>query len=52
MKEAVDWLERYRKFWEQNFGVLDALLEELKAEKKVEPVRTAKNAKSAKRKRS
>lgn len=26
---AVDWLERYRQLWEQNFQRLDALLEDL-----------------------
>ena len=31
LKEATDWLERYRDFWEQRFGRLDDLLEELKA---------------------
>jgi DNA-binding transcriptional ArsR family regulator len=30
LKDAVDWLERYRKFWEESFGRLDGLLEELK----------------------
>ena len=29
MKQAVDWLEKYRKFWEASFGRLDALLEAL-----------------------
>lgn len=27
MKEAVDWLEKYRRFWEQSYKRLDALLE-------------------------
>jgi DNA-binding transcriptional ArsR family regulator len=27
MKDAVDWLEKYRKFWEASYGRLDALLE-------------------------
>jgi DNA-binding transcriptional ArsR family regulator len=27
MREAADWLENYRKFWEQNYQRLDALLE-------------------------
>jgi DNA-binding transcriptional ArsR family regulator len=30
IKEAVDWLERYRKFWEESFDRLDVLLEDLK----------------------
>ena len=32
LKEATDWLENYRKFWEESFGRLDELLEELKLE--------------------
>ena len=32
LAEANEWLERYRECWEQNFGRLDALLEELKAQ--------------------
>jgi DNA-binding transcriptional ArsR family regulator len=27
MKQAVDWLEKYRQFWEHSFNRLDALLE-------------------------
>jgi DNA-binding transcriptional ArsR family regulator len=27
MKDAADWLETYRKFWEASFNRLDALLE-------------------------
>jgi DNA-binding transcriptional ArsR family regulator len=34
LAEANRWLERYRKFWEQNFEALDGLLEEMKAAKK------------------
>ena len=29
LKEAVDWLERYRRFWEQSFDRLDDYLREL-----------------------
>ncbi len=29
MREAVDWLENYRKFWEHSYRRLDALLEVL-----------------------
>jgi DNA-binding transcriptional ArsR family regulator len=29
LDEAVDWIERYREIWEQNYQHLDALLEEL-----------------------
>ena len=31
LEEAVDWIERYRRIFEQNYQRLDALLEELKA---------------------
>lgn len=30
LKHAVDWLERYRKFWDESFNRLDDLLNELK----------------------
>lgn len=34
LKEATDWIEKYRKLWEGRYQKLDALLEELKANKK------------------
>jgi DNA-binding transcriptional ArsR family regulator len=34
MKEAVDWLEHYRRFWEQSFDRLDHYLRELQAKEK------------------
>jgi len=37
LKEADEWLERYRRIWEGNFKRLDALLEELQPEKKTSP---------------
>ena len=30
LKDAVDFLERYRRFWQESFERLDGLLEELK----------------------
>ena len=33
LAQATEWLERYRQFWEGNFQCLDALLDELKAQK-------------------
>src|SRR5262249_60270997 len=33
LAEANEWLERYRQFWESRFQRLDALLDELKAER-------------------
>ncbi len=34
LAEANEWLERYRQIWEENFQRLDALLDELKTQKK------------------
>jgi DNA-binding transcriptional ArsR family regulator len=34
LKEATDWLEKYRKFWDEQFERLDELLEELKMTEK------------------
>ena len=34
LAEANCWLERYRQTWEKNFQRLDALLDEMKSEKK------------------
>lgn len=31
LKEAADWVEKYRKFWEQNLDRLDLYLKELQA---------------------
>ena len=31
---ASDWLEKYRQYWEQAYGRLDALLEDLKVKDK------------------
>jgi DNA-binding transcriptional ArsR family regulator len=34
LAEATDWLERYRRFWEQSYAQLDSLLDQMKAEDK------------------
>jgi DNA-binding transcriptional ArsR family regulator len=36
MKEAVDWLENYRNFWEGSFDRLDDYLHELPRKKNIE----------------
>ena len=41
LKEAVDWIERYREIFEQNYQRLDALLEGLQA-KPLRRTRTSK----------
>ena len=40
LKEAVDWLERYRRFWEEGFDRLDGYLRELQAKDKGSPQTT------------
>jgi DNA-binding transcriptional ArsR family regulator len=42
LAEATEWLENYRRFWEQRFQQLDTLLDELKALNRKPKVRTAK----------
>ena len=34
LKEATEWLEKYRQFWEEAFQRLDALLEDMKTNDK------------------
>ena len=34
LKEAVDWLEHYRRFWEESLDRLDAYLKELQTKEK------------------
>jgi len=34
LKDAAEWIEQYRQFWEQSFDRLDEYLQELQAEEK------------------
>ena len=34
LKEVADWVERYRRFWEQSFDRLDDYLRKLQAKEK------------------
>ncbi len=34
LKDAVDWLEHYRRFWEESFDRLDEYLQQLQAKDK------------------
>lgn len=34
LKEATDWLEKYREFWDEAYSRLDSLLEDMKLEEK------------------
>jgi DNA-binding transcriptional ArsR family regulator len=36
MKDAVDWLEHYRRFWEESFDRLEIYLKELQEKQKQE----------------
>jgi len=37
MKEAVDYMEQYRRFWEASFDRLEAYLQELQAQPAEKP---------------
>lgn len=41
LKEAADWMEPYRRLWEQRFDQLDAYLKELQASERAMPVKAA-----------
>ena len=47
LKEAADWVEQYRKFWDESFHRLDAYLQELQA--KAETPKKRKVAKKEKK---
>jgi DNA-binding transcriptional ArsR family regulator len=36
LKEVADWVEHYRRFWEQSFDRLDAYLQELKSQQSLD----------------
>jgi DNA-binding transcriptional ArsR family regulator len=42
LRDASEWLEEYRRFWEGSFERLDALLDDLKSEEKSVDTRTVK----------
>jgi DNA-binding transcriptional ArsR family regulator len=46
MREAVDWLEKYREFWEKSYQRLDALLEILQT-----PLNTDRSNKTKKQRK-
>lgn len=39
LKEATDWMEQYRQFWEARFDRLEEYLKELQAQEKPAPVK-------------
>jgi DNA-binding transcriptional ArsR family regulator len=51
MKEAVEWLERYRRYWEESFDRLEVYLQKLQAQKlqpKEKPQRKKNHGKTKK----
>lgn len=40
LKEATDWMEQYRQFWEARFDRLEAYLKELQTQEKHAPVKS------------
>ncbi len=49
LKEAADWVDQYRRFWEESFDRLDAYLLELQADAQKAP-KKEKDPKKAKKK--
>lgn len=43
LKEASDWMEKYRKFWEESFNRLDEYLKEIQAADKRKGEKHKKN---------
>jgi DNA-binding transcriptional ArsR family regulator len=41
LKEATDWMEQYRQFWEERFDRLEEYLKELQALENPAPVKSA-----------
>lgn len=46
LKEATDWMEQYRQFWEERFDRLEEYLKELQAQEKSAASKTAKAKKN------
>jgi DNA-binding transcriptional ArsR family regulator len=44
LKTAADWIDEYRKFWEESFDRLGAYLQRLQADDKVKQKRTKRKA--------
>jgi DNA-binding transcriptional ArsR family regulator len=48
LKEASDWMEQYRKFWEESFDRLDAYLKVLQAQEKAPAKKDKKRGRKTK----
>ncbi|HEX7838691.1 MAG TPA: metalloregulator ArsR/SmtB family transcription factor [Kofleriaceae bacterium] len=42
LRDASEWIERYREFWEASFDALDGVLEDLKKKDRARPRRQEK----------
>jgi DNA-binding transcriptional ArsR family regulator len=51
LKEAVDWMEQYRRFWEESFDRLENYLQELQAKPKPEEKSRARQKKPGEKSR-
>jgi|ERR1051326_3464754 DNA-binding transcriptional ArsR family regulator len=47
LKEAADWIEHYKKFWEESFDRLDDYLRELKKKEKDKEKRHGRSKRSS-----
>ena len=45
LKDVSEWVERYRRFWEESFDRLDAYLQELQAKEKKDGRKNARDRK-------
>jgi DNA-binding transcriptional ArsR family regulator len=50
LKTAAEWIDEYRKYWEQSFDRLDAYLQKLQAEHKAKPKPTKRKTSTKKEK--
>jgi DNA-binding transcriptional ArsR family regulator len=50
LKIAADWIDEYRKYWEQSFDRLDAYLQKLQADNKTKPKPTKRKTSTKKEK--
>jgi len=46
LRQAADWLDEYRRFWEQSFDRLDEYLKTLQAKEKKQAPKNGKRAKA------
>lgn len=52
LKQVDGWLEKYRRFWDENFDRLDDYLQTLQAQEKAKAKRNVKSKSTAKKEKS